>query len=81
MLTRENSFEGKRISVAGLGVAGFAAADALSQLGASVSVFDASETEQNIERAQVLDVLGVKTFLGWNKDLPLDIDLLVVSPG
>jgi len=71
----------KKVAVAGLGIAGFAAADALAELGADVSVFDANLDDQNRERAQVLEILGVKTFLPWNNDLPVDFDLLVVSPG
>jgi UDP-N-acetylmuramoylalanine--D-glutamate ligase len=71
----------KKVAVAGLGIAGFAAADALAELGADVSVFDANLDDQNRERAQVLEILGVKTFLPWNNDLPVGFDLLVVSPG
>ena len=71
----------KKVAVAGLGIAGFAAADALAELGADVSVFDANLDDQNQERAQVLEILGVKTFLPWNNDLPVGFDLLVVSPG
>jgi UDP-N-acetylmuramoylalanine--D-glutamate ligase len=76
-----NYLVGKKVAVAGLGIAGFAAADALAELGADVSVFDSTLNDQKRERAQVLEILGVKTFIPWNTDLPIDFDLLVVSPG
>ncbi len=81
MQSQRKSFAGKKIAVAGLGIAGFAAADALAELGADVSVFDSESNELSRERAQVLEILGVKTFLSFKSELPLGFDLLVVSPG
>jgi UDP-N-acetylmuramoylalanine--D-glutamate ligase len=81
VLEHRSNFAGKKIAVAGLGIAGFAAADALAELGAQVSVYDANSNDQNLEKAQVLEILGVKTYLNWKNELPLDFDLLVVSPG
>ena len=81
MTDRALKVEGKHIAVAGLGIAGFAAADALLELGAQVSVFDASDAQTQKEHAQVLEILGAKVFLGFNDELPNNFDLLVVSPG
>lgn len=81
MVERALKVSQKHVAVAGLGIAGFAAADALLELGAQVSVFDAAETEKQKERGQILEILGAKVYLGFKRELPRDIDLLVVSPG
>ncbi len=81
MVERALKVSQKRVAVAGLGIAGFAAADALLELGAQVSVFDASEADKQKERGQVLEILGAKVYLGFRGELPHDFDLLVVSPG
>lgn len=81
VMIRNADFTEKKVGIAGLGTAGFAAADALVELGAVVSVFDAATNDYLNQRAQILDVLGVKVFLDWQKDLPNDFDLLIVSPG
>ena len=67
--------------VAGIGVAGFAAADHLVHLGARVTVIDAADGERQRERAEILDVIGVTVRLGDGDSLPEDADVLVVSPG
>ncbi len=69
------------VTVAGIGIAGFACADALAQLGARVTVIDAGDGEQQRERAEILDVIGVKVLLGHEGPAPAGTDLLVVSPG
>lgn len=81
MVERALKVSQKRVAVAGLGIAGFAAADALLELGAQVSVFDASDADKQKERGQVLEILGAKVYLGFRGELPRDFDLLVVSPG
>jgi UDP-N-acetylmuramoylalanine--D-glutamate ligase len=81
VMMRQADFVDKKVAVAGLGIAGFAAADALTELGALVSVFDSSINDQMNERAQILDVLGAEVYLDWKNDLPSNFDLLVVSPG
>lgn len=81
MVERALNVAQKRVAVAGLGIAGFAAADALLELGAQVSIFDASDAEKQKERGQVLEILGAKVYLGFRGELPRDLDLLVVSPG
>ena len=74
--------------VAGVGVSGFAAADALHERGARVTAVDGGDPAQNAalgERAHILDILGVDVRLGPEHvaglpDGPLP-DLVVTSPG
>lgn len=70
--------------VAGLGSAGYACADALLELGATVLVIDDNGSEDNAKKAQVLELLGAEVRLGPGSSsavLTDDTDLLVVSPG
>jgi UDP-N-acetylmuramoylalanine--D-glutamate ligase len=72
--------------VAGFGVTGFAAADTLTHLGASVVALGDQETPAMVERAELLGILGADVRLGvgataaWPADLD-HVDLLVTSPG
>jgi UDP-N-acetylmuramoylalanine--D-glutamate ligase len=78
---------GLRVVVAGIGISGFAAADALLERGAQVVVIDPRDDQAQRERGIVLDTLGARVRLG--ADAPADLpavdggnpDLLVVSPG
>ena len=84
---RDADWAGLRVLVTGLGVTGFAAADALLQHEARVVVLDAgngSETQQT--QAGILGILGADVRLGpehvsaW--PLPeTEIDVVVTSPG
>jgi len=67
--------------VAGIGVAGFAAADHLVHLGARVTVIDGADGERQRERADILEVVGATVRLGDGDTLPDAADVLVVSPG
>nr|WP_194956646.1 UDP-N-acetylmuramoyl-L-alanine--D-glutamate ligase [Aeromicrobium phoceense] len=81
---RDSSWEGVRAVVAGFGVSGFAAADTLNHLGASVVVLDESEGDDHRrEQAHLLEVLGADVRLGpgTTASLPGDVDLVVTSPG
>jgi UDP-N-acetylmuramoylalanine-D-glutamate ligase len=49
----ESDWTGLRACVAGLGIAGFAAADALLQAGAEVLVLDSGDAERQRERGQL----------------------------
>ncbi len=80
-LRRAADWTGLHVGVAGIGIAGFAAADALLTLGARVSAFDAGRGPGQVERAQILEVLGASVRLGDGDTLPEGLDLLVVSPG
>ena len=88
-LGRNDSWDGVRAVVAGFGVSGFAAADNLTHLGATVTALDesleggGSRGGTKAERAQLLEVLGATVRLGPGVTavLPDDTDLLVTSPG
>ncbi|MEO6470774.1 MAG: UDP-N-acetylmuramoyl-L-alanine--D-glutamate ligase [Aeromicrobium sp.] len=82
-LGRESSWEGIRALVTGFGVSGFAAADSLQHLGASVTVLDDGDSESLREKGTLLEILGVDVRLGEGATdkLPADIDLVVTSPG
>jgi len=88
-LTRwESEWKGLRAVVAGLGLSGFAAADTLVELGATVLVVDGNDSELNRRRADTLDIVGafgVRLGPEHTAALP-DVDgerpdVLVVSPG
>ncbi len=78
-----------RALVTGLGVSGFAAADALIQHGATVTVLDrGSGTERQDTQAGILGILGADVRLGpehvagWPADAgPDGYDVVVTSPG
>lgn len=82
-LHRHSDWSGVRAVVAGFGVSGFAAADNLNHLGASVIALDESEAGDRPEKAELLNVLGADVRLGPGSTatLPDDVDLLVTSPG
>ena len=79
--SRDADWTGLRVCVAGIGIAGFAAADALLSCGAQVSVVDALDGDAQRERAQILEVLGATVRLGWTGPAPDEPEVLVVSPG
>ncbi|RNL79724.1 UDP-N-acetylmuramoyl-L-alanine--D-glutamate ligase [Nocardioides marmorisolisilvae] len=82
-LGREDSWEGVRAVVAGMGVSGFAAADNLTHLGASVTALDESDAGDRGEKATLLEILGATVRLGPGStaELPADVDVVVTSPG
>jgi UDP-N-acetylmuramoylalanine--D-glutamate ligase len=82
-LGRRDSWEGVRAVVAGMGVSGFAAADNLTHLGATVTALDESDAGDRGEKATLLEILGATVRLGPGSTatLPDDVDLVVTSPG
>jgi UDP-N-acetylmuramoylalanine--D-glutamate ligase len=80
-LHRGSDWSAWNVGVAGIGIAGFAAADALMQLGAHVTIMDASDGERQRERAEILETLGATVLLGHTGTAPEGTDILVVSPG
>ena len=79
---------GLRILVTGFGVSGYAVADQTMQRGARVTVVDGARSERNLERARILEVLGVDVRLGPEHTSALPetadgapFDLVVTSPG
>jgi UDP-N-acetylmuramoylalanine--D-glutamate ligase len=81
-LGRHDDWSGVRAVVAGFGVSGFAAADNLTHLGASVVALD-ERADGNEAKAELLGVLGADVRLGEGATavLPDEADVLVVSPG
>ena len=71
------------VVVAGLGTSGFAAADALLELGARVVVVEDSASDTTIQRATLLETLDAQVRLGPGSSatLPGDPDLVITSPG
>ena len=89
LTSSEADWAGLRVVVTGLGVSGFAAADALLQYGAHVRVVDGAtpvEGTPMAQRAQILEVLDARLHLGDGAETALpvpadEIDLVVTSPG
>jgi UDP-N-acetylmuramoylalanine--D-glutamate ligase len=81
---RHDSWDGVRAVVAGFGVSGFAAADNLTHLGASVlAVDEVAGPSEREERAELLRILGAEVRLGAGQTaaLPDEVDVVVTSPG
>jgi UDP-N-acetylmuramoylalanine--D-glutamate ligase len=81
-LGRHDDWSGVQAVVAGFGVSGFAAADNLTHLGASVVALD-EKRDGKEDQAELLGVLGADVRLGegTTATLPDGAELLVVSPG
>lgn len=84
---RDADWSGLRVLVTGLGVSGFAAADALLERGAAVTVLDGGSGRPiQAERGKVLDILGADVRIGaqhvqvWPEELG-ELDVVVTSPG
>ncbi len=80
-LHRNSDWTQWSVTVAGIGVAGYACADALMQLGARVTVIDDGDGERQREKAGILRALEVRVELGHTGGVPEETDILVVSPG
>lgn len=80
-LHRVSDWSSWRVTVAGIGIAGYAAADALMQLGAAVTIIDGADGDRQRERAGILQALGANVMLGYDGMAPADTEILVVSPG
>ena len=83
-LGRLDAWDGVRAVVAGFGVSGFAAADNLLHLGAGVTALaEGARNAEELEKAELLEVLGARVDLhtGATLTLPDDVDVLVTSPG
>ncbi len=76
-----NDWQGRRITVAGLGVSGISAARALAGIGAEITVVDGGDSDAHRTRAAELAELGVAVRLGDAETLPEGTDLVVTSPG
>jgi UDP-N-acetylmuramoylalanine--D-glutamate ligase len=78
---RSSDWPSLNVTVVGIGIAGFAAADALSQLGARVTLVDTADGERQRERAEILETIGVRVLLGHAGVAPENTQVLIVSPG
>ncbi|MET7682221.1 UDP-N-acetylmuramoyl-L-alanine--D-glutamate ligase [Streptomyces sp. NPDC005423] len=75
------SWEGKHVTVAGLGVSGMPAARVLHGLGAVVTVVNDGDDERSRTQAAELEALGVTVRLGDGATLPDGTELVVTTPG
>ena len=74
-------FQGKHVTVAGLGVSGVPAAKVLHGLGASVTVVNDGADERARAQAADLEALGITVRLGDGDTLPEGSELIVTAPG
>lgn len=81
LVDAQSEWSGLRACVAGAGIAGFAAADALLALGADVVVIDSADSERVRERAEILSILGAQVHVGTTRSAPDESDVFIVSPG
>lgn len=81
-LCRTSEWSEVRAVVCGLGVSGFAAADALQHLGATVTVLDDGDGPALRDKAHLLELLDVTVRLGSGATATLpSADVVVTSPG
>lgn len=80
---RDADWAGLRVLVVGLGVSGFAAADALAERGAVVTAVSRDVSDAIRERATILEILGADVRLGPEHmgEAPEGTELVVTSPG
>ncbi|MFD4613677.1 UDP-N-acetylmuramoyl-L-alanine--D-glutamate ligase [Streptomyces sp. NPDC058451] len=74
-------WQGKNVTVAGLGVSGVPAARVLHGLGARVTVVNDGDDERARAQAAELEALGVTVRLGDGDTLPKGTELIVTAPG
>lgn len=78
---RKVSWNGKRVTVAGLGVSGIPAARVLHGLGAVVTVVNDGDDERSRAQAEELRAEGITVRLGDGDTLPESTELVVTAPG
>ena len=74
-------WQGKRVTVAGLGVSGIPAAKVLHGFGALVTVVNDGDDERARAQAAELEALGITVRLGDGATLPQGTELIVTTPG
>ncbi|MFI1863479.1 UDP-N-acetylmuramoyl-L-alanine--D-glutamate ligase [Streptomyces jumonjinensis] len=74
-------WQGKRVTVAGLGISGIPAAKVLHGLGAHVTVVNDGDDERSRAQAAELEALGITVRLGDGATLPQGTELIVTTPG
>ncbi|MCX4786137.1 MULTISPECIES: UDP-N-acetylmuramoyl-L-alanine--D-glutamate ligase [unclassified Streptomyces] len=74
-------WQGKHVTVAGLGVSGIPAATVLHGLGAVVTVVNDGDDERSRTQAAELEAQGITVRLGDGATLPESTELIVTTPG
>ncbi|WP_405596611.1 UDP-N-acetylmuramoyl-L-alanine--D-glutamate ligase [Streptomyces sp. NBC_01410] len=74
-------WQGKRVTVAGLGVSGIPAARVLHGLGAVVTVVNDGDDERSRAQAAELEAESITVRLGDGATLPAGTELIVTTPG
>ncbi|MFJ4962160.1 UDP-N-acetylmuramoyl-L-alanine--D-glutamate ligase [Streptomyces sp. NPDC088729] len=74
-------WQGKHVTVAGLGVSGIPAARALHERGALVTVVNDGDDERARAQAAELEAHGITVRLGDGATLPASTELVVTAPG
>ncbi|MFE9041000.1 UDP-N-acetylmuramoyl-L-alanine--D-glutamate ligase [Streptomyces sp. NPDC012421] len=80
-VSEELDWQGKRVTVAGLGVSGIPAARALAARGAVVTVVNDGDDERSRTQAAALEGEGITVRLGDGATLPAGTELVVTTPG
>ncbi|MEN9923184.1 MAG: hypothetical protein RIS09_698 [Actinomycetota bacterium] len=80
-LGRSSDWSNVNVTVLGLGIAGYAAADNLAFLGAKVTALDESSSSSLEDKRGLLEFLEVSVILGQEFEIPPVCDLVIVSPG
>ncbi|MEV7672405.1 UDP-N-acetylmuramoyl-L-alanine--D-glutamate ligase [Streptomyces sp. NPDC000963] len=80
-VTERLDWNGKNVTVAGLGVSGIPAARALGALGARVTVVNDGDDERSRAQAAALEAEGITVRLGDGDTLPTGTELIVTAPG
>ncbi|MFC8586743.1 UDP-N-acetylmuramoyl-L-alanine--D-glutamate ligase [Streptomyces sp. NPDC057217] len=80
-VTERLDWNGKKVTVAGLGVSGIPAARVLHGLGALVTVVNDGDDERSRAQAAELEAEGITVRLGDGDTLPTGTELIVTAPG
>ncbi|MFI1718166.1 UDP-N-acetylmuramoyl-L-alanine--D-glutamate ligase [Streptomyces litmocidini] len=80
-VTEQLDWNGKKVTVAGLGVSGIPAARVLHARGALVTVVNDGEDERSRAQAAELEAEGITVRLGDGATLPTGTELIVTTPG
>ncbi|MFE6225674.1 MULTISPECIES: UDP-N-acetylmuramoyl-L-alanine--D-glutamate ligase [unclassified Streptomyces] len=80
-VSEELDWQGKHVTVAGLGVSGIPAARALAGRGAVVTVVNDGDDERSRTQAAALEAEGITVRLGDGATLPAGTELVVTTPG
>ncbi|MGW8355890.1 UDP-N-acetylmuramoyl-L-alanine--D-glutamate ligase [Streptomyces wedmorensis] len=80
-VTEQLDWNGKKVTVAGLGISGIPAARVLHGLGALVTVVNDGDDERSRAQAADLEAEGITVRLGDGATLPPGTELIVTTPG